>query len=165
MAASGSYYIACAADYIISTPFSVTGSIGVFSMKLELSELFNKLDITTTTVKKGKYVDLFSMDRKLTEDELEKLKQAMDKAHDRFKEVVSKGRGIEEDTIDDIADGSIYTGNQAKEIGLVDELGGMKKAAEHIELKLDLEDPDYIYYWSNIRSYSPIKLGTSIFSF
>ena len=165
MAASGSYYIACAADYIISTPFSVTGSIGVFSMKLELSELFKKLDITTTTVKKGKYVDLFSMDRKLTEDELTKLEQAMDKAHDRFKEVVSKGRGIEEDTIDDVADGSIYTGNQAKEIGLVDELGGMKKAAEHIELKLDLEDPDYIYYWSNIRSYSPIKLGTSIFNF
>ena len=165
IATSGSYYIACAADKIISTPFTITGSIGVFTMKLELSGLMKEFDVTSKTIKKGKYSDLFSWDRKLTEDEREKLFKTMNKAHNRFKDIVKKSRKLDDQSLDTVTSGAVYTGNQAKEMKLVDELGGIRKAVEHIEKELDIDRPILIYYWKNIKSYKPIRLGTYIFSF
>lgn len=165
MAASGGYYIACAADYIISTPYTITGSIGVFSMKLDLSGLFKKFDITTQTVKKGPYSDSFSYDRKLTKEERKKMQKSLDRIHNRFKTIVHKNREIEYEELDKLADGRIFIGQQAKAHKLVDEVGGITEAIEQIKLRYDIDDPYYIYYWKNMKSSSPIRLGTSILHF
>ncbi|MBU1076860.1 MAG: signal peptide peptidase SppA, partial [Spirochaetes bacterium] len=165
IAASGGYYIACGADHIVSTPYTLTGSIGVFTMKLELSGLFKKYDIKSTTIKKGPYSDIFSWDRKLTKDEREKMEASLNKIHTRFKNIIHQNRKIDNDELDLIADGSIFTGNQAKKINLVDQLGGTTAAIEWIKKKFNMDDPYFIYYWKDVKSSSPIKLGTSFFHF
>lgn len=160
MAASGGYYIACGAHEIISTPYTLTGSIGVFTMKLELSGIFKKYDVETPTIKRGKYADANGYDRQYTKEEREKIQKAIEKIHNRFKDIVHKSRRISYEDLKDIADGSVYTGNQAKGLNLVDRLGGIKMAVQQICKQIDDDDPIIIYYWKDMRSYSPIKLGS-----
>ncbi|MBN1898982.1 MAG: signal peptide peptidase SppA [Spirochaetes bacterium] len=158
MATSGGYYIACGANKIISTPFTVTGSIGVFTMKPVLGDLYEKFDITSETLKKGPYSDSFTSDREFSDKERESIKENMEEAYDHFISVVAKNRDVSPVSIRKIARGRIYTGNRAFQLKLVDHLGGMKKAVDIIQKKTKIDDPIMIYYWQDFWSFSPVLL-------
>lgn len=147
IAASGGYYIACGADKIVSTPFTITGSIGVFAMKPVLKDMFKKFDISSETIKKGEYSDLFTVDREFTEKERASIKKGMEEIYERFIRVVARSRDMSEDKVKDIAEGRIYTGNIAKQLNLVDRLGGIKEAVEIIKEEKDIDSPIMVYFW------------------
>ena len=130
MAASGGYYIACAADTVIANPTTVTGSIGVFGMIPNLQNFYkNKMGISIDTVKTNKYADMGS-NRPLTKYELNKIQKSVEDVYDTFITHVSKGRGLTKTAVDEIGQGRIWSGYNAKEIGLVDLHGGLEKALE-----------------------------------
>ncbi|MEA3475107.1 MAG: signal peptide peptidase SppA [Candidatus Cloacimonadota bacterium] len=127
VAGSGGYYIACKADKIVAEPSTVTGSIGVIGMSVNLERLYEKIHINIETVKKGKHADLGATSRKMTEEETEMINNAIESFYWDFVDKVAEGRGMTREEIHEIAQGRIWTGRQAKERGLVDELGGMDK--------------------------------------
>jgi protease-4 len=140
MAASGGYYIACAADSIFAQPNTVTGSIGIFAILPNMQKLFNdKLGVTFDNVKTGKYADMGSVDRPLTADERAILQQQVNKGYYDFTKAVADGRHKTREYIDSIGQGRVWTGAQAIKIGLVDRLGNIddavKSAAKMAKLK------------------------------
>lgn len=143
VAGSGGYYIACNSDYIIANPSTITGSIGVIGLTLNAEELFDKLYINWSTVKKGKHSDFGNMTRKWTEDEKNIMHKLIASSYSDFVSKVAKGRGKEFDEIDKIAQGRIWTGVQAKQNGLIDDVGGLEKAKEKMKslakIKGDIE--------------------------
>lgn len=130
MAASGGYLVACAADEIVANPSSITGSIGVIIEVTNLTELYDKLGIATDTVKSGVHKDMGSVTRPLGEDEREILQSMVDDIYEQFVQIVVQGRGLDEENVRELADGRIYTGRQALELGLVDRLGDMTDAVD-----------------------------------
>lgn len=129
MAASGGYYIACNADTIVSQPNTLTGSIGVFGIIPNLQNFFNdKLGITFDRVKTGKYSDYIPVTRPLSEEEKLIISKEIDFVYENFVTKVAEGRNMSYKEIDDIAQGRIYNGIQAQELGLVDVLGGLDDA-------------------------------------
>ncbi len=126
--ASGAYYISCAADKIVANKTSSVGSIGVILQIPNLEELYKKLGIKYTTIKQGKYKDVGSTDRPLTAEEEELFKQQTFKIYDQFIKDVSQSRKISEAKVREIATGWVYLGTEAKELGLVDEIGTYKDA-------------------------------------
>lgn len=141
VAASGGYYIACSADTILAEPNTVTGSIGVFGLLPDMGGFFNeKLGITFDGVKTGKYSDLGTITRPLTEDEFAIFQQQVDSVYFTFLSRVAEGRGFDVAYADSIGQGRIYTGIQAQEIGLVDVLGGLNDALEIAKTKAGLEE-------------------------
>lgn len=140
VAASGGYYIAAPAHTIVAQPNTVTGSIGVFALFPNLSKFWNnKLGITWDRVKTGKFADFGNPNRPLLKEEEEIFQQYIDRTYKEFKQRVANGRKLKESFVDSIAQGRIYSGIQAKEIGLVDEFGNLdyaiKLAAEKAKLK------------------------------
>lgn len=128
VAASGGYYIASVCDKIVANPGSVTGSIGVIMELANISGLMKKVGVESVVVKSGKYKDIGSIFRTMTKEERELLQGVIDDTHDQFIEAVAEGRGIKKEDIIPIADGRIFTGRQAKALGLVDEIGDMQDA-------------------------------------
>lgn len=128
IAASGGYYIASAATRIIANPGTLTGSIGVIMEIPNIEGLMDKLGIKTEVVKSGRHKDMGSAFRGIKKDEREILQGVMDNVHEQFIRAVSEGRKIKMDDVRTIADGSIFTGEQAKAKGLVDELGTLEDA-------------------------------------
>lgn len=128
VAASGGYYIASASDRIIANPGSITGSIGVILELANISGLMDKVGIKSVVIKSGKYKDTGSMFRTMEEEERNLLQQVIDDTYRQFVEAISEGRGIDIEKLLPIADGRIFTGRQAKEMGLVDDLGGLEYA-------------------------------------
>lgn len=128
VAASGGYYIACAADRIISNPSCVTGSIGVIFQFHTYTDLMDKIGIGTETIKSGLLKDVGSYSRDMTQKEELMLKSVVMDTYEQFVEVVAEGRNMEVENIYPLADGSIYTGQQALNLGLVDSLGGLYDA-------------------------------------
>ena len=126
--ASGGYYVACAADTIVANPATLTGSIGVIFQFPVAEELFKKIGVKFEVVKRGEIKDVGSIDRSMTKRERESLQSVVDDTYEQFVEVVAKSRGMENEDVLKIADGSIFTGRQAKELGLVDELGNLQDA-------------------------------------
>ena len=119
--ASAAYWIAaCASDKIYANATTLTGSIGVY---MHTEELFKKIGITSDKIKSGPYKDILTNDRPMTPEEKEILQNIVDEIYDQFVYTVSAGRRMETSKVRAIADGRIYTGRQAKNIGLVDELG------------------------------------------
>lgn len=127
-AASGGYYISAPADRIVAMPDTITGSIGVIAVVPDLSGLYEKLGIRYQVVKSGEYKDMLSSDRPMTEEERAILERLIQEAYDAFVQVVAEGRKLPEDRVRELADGRIYTGRQALEVGLVDQLGGYRDA-------------------------------------
>ena len=123
LAASGGYYIAAGADYIIANPATLTGSIGVISTFPEASQLFDKLGVHFTVVKSGEVKDFGSPYRPMTPEEKAYWQRVINEAYDRFVQVVAEGRGMSEEEVRKLADGRVYTGQQALQLGLVDALG------------------------------------------
>ena len=128
VAASGGYYIASVSDKIVANPGSITGSIGVILELANVSGLMKKVGVESVVVKSGKYKDIGSMFRSMTKEEQELLQGVIDDTHDQFIEAVAQGRGIAKNKIIPIADGRVFTGRQAKALGLVDEIGNMQDA-------------------------------------
>ena len=128
VAASGGYYIACAADRIVANPGTLTGSIGVIFQFPTLGGLFEKIGVEYETVKSGELKDVGNLSRRMTKKEELMLKAVVMDTYEQFVQVVSEGRGMDPEEIYPIADGSIYTGSQALKYGLVDTLGGLEEA-------------------------------------
>ncbi len=131
LAASGGYWIAANADTIIAEATTITGSIGVFSIFPNIKEIANRTGITFDGVKTSKYADIFTIARSKTDDELELLQKHTDFIYDAFIERVAEGRNLSVDEVKAIAEGRIWSGTEALEVGLVDKLGGLDDAIEH----------------------------------
>jgi len=128
-AASGGYYISCAADSIIAEPNTVTGSIGIFAILPNMQKLFNdKLGVTFDGVKTGKYADLGDVSRPLTPEERAILQNQVNRGYDDFTKHVAEGRHKTQAYINSIGQGRVWTGSQAIKLGLVDRLGNINDA-------------------------------------
>ena len=139
-AASGGYYIACAADSIVANPTTLTGSIGVFGMIPNLSKFYkNKLGITIDTVNTGKYADM-GVNRPLSTFEKNKLQKSVSDIYNGFITKVGEGRKMSTSAVDEIGQGRIWAGYDAKEIGLIDTYGGLEKAIDIATSLAKIED-------------------------
>ncbi|MCX8042706.1 MAG: signal peptide peptidase SppA [Desulfobacterota bacterium] len=128
VAASGGYYIACAAHTIVANPGTITGSIGVIIEFANIEELLGKIGLKSVVIKSGKYKDILSPTRTLKEEERKLLQDVIDTVHGQFINAVAEGRRLPRDTVAAIADGRIFSGEQAKQLGLVDVLGNLQDA-------------------------------------
>lgn len=135
VAASGGYYIASATDRIIANPGTLTGSIGVIMETANVEGLLKKIGVEGIVVKSGKFKDVGSPLRRMSDEERALLQSVMDDVHKQFIEAVASGRAMEPAAIQALADGRVFTGRQAKEAKLVDELGNLEDA---IQLAADL---------------------------
>ena len=139
-AASGGYYIACAADSIVANPTTLTGSIGVFGMIPNLNKFYkNKLGITIDTVNTGKYADM-GVNRPLSTFEKNKLQKSVSDMYIGFITKVGEGRNISTIEVNEIGQGRVWTGYDAKEIGLIDTYGGLEKAIDIAAYLAKVED-------------------------
>ncbi|MGH7274169.1 MAG: signal peptide peptidase SppA [Nitrospiria bacterium] len=126
VAASGGYYIASASDRIVANPGTLTGSIGVIMELANFAGLLEKIGVESTVVKSGRHKDIGSPFRRMGAEEREILQNVLDDVHNQFIEAVSEARGLEIGRVRGLADGRIFTGRQAMELGLVDDLGGLQ---------------------------------------
>jgi protease-4 len=126
VAASGGYYVACAADRIIANPGTITGSIGVIVESLNVEELLGKLGLRSVVVKSGKHKDLGSPLRPMSAEDRRLLQGVIDSVHDQFIQAVAEGRKLPLEKVRELADGRIFSGDQARSLGLVDELGNLE---------------------------------------
>jgi len=139
-AASGGYYIACAADSIVANPTTLTGSIGVFGMIPNLSKFYkSKLGITIDTVNTGRYADM-GVNRPLSTFEKNKIQTSVKNIYTTFITHVGEGRNMSTTAVDEIGQGRVWTGYDAKEIGLIDTYGGLEKAIEIAAFLAKVED-------------------------
>lgn len=129
-AASGGYYISCDADTIVAEPTTLTGSIGIFGMFPNAKGLADKIGLSTDVVKTNQYADFGTLTRPMNEGEKGLMQMNVNKGYDTFLTRCSEGRGISKEKLDKIAQGRVWTGSKAKELGLVDELGGLDRALE-----------------------------------
>lgn len=144
VAASGGYYIACAADSIFAEPTTITGSIGVFTVMFNAQKLLNeKLGITTDGVKNAPYADFPTGSRPLTADEASRVQRSVDTIYAIFKRRVATARKMSEAAVDSIAQGRVWTGQDAIGIGLVDRLGGLDRAVKSAAALAKLKEDDY----------------------
>ncbi len=128
VAASGGYYVASAADVVVASPGTLTGSIGVILSIANVRGLLDKLGVEATVVTAGKYKDTGSPFRPLTPEEREMLQEMADQVHTQFIDAVAAGRNLTPERAREVGNGRIYTGEEAHELGLVDELGGLETA-------------------------------------
>ncbi|MBX9733941.1 MAG: signal peptide peptidase SppA [Chitinophagaceae bacterium] len=144
VAASGGYYIACNADQVFANTNTITGSIGVFSVVPNFQSFFkNKLGITFDGVKTAPYADMGSSDKPLTEAEKRFFQASVDSIYDTFKSRVAAGRKKDMVYIDSIAQGRVWTGVRAKEIGLVDRIGTLQDAIDAVASLAKMNKNDY----------------------
>lgn len=130
VAASGGYYIACNADRIVAQPTTLTGSIGIFGMIPNMEGTAEKVGISTDVVKTNEFGDFGNITRPFNEQEKQLMQNMIERGYDLFLTRCAEGRNMPKDSLALYAEGRVWTGNQAKEIGLVDELGGIEKAVE-----------------------------------
>jgi protease IV len=128
LAASGGYYIAMPAHAIVAQPGTLTGSIGIFGGKFVVAGTYNKLGMTIETVSDGRFAEMYSGARPFTPDERVKVQEQMQAFYDQFVEKVADARGRAPEEIDRVAQGRVWTGRQARDVGLVDDLGGIERA-------------------------------------
>ena len=153
VAASGGYYIAASADKIFASEETLTGSIGVIMSSLNLSELYEKIGIEDNTVKSGQFKDIGSTSKKMTKEDQLILQSLVDDSYNRFVDVVAKGRGKDVSEVKALADGRIYDGAQAKENGLVDQIGYYEDALEALKKDYQIEDAEVFQYSTGSLSF------------
>ena len=150
-AASGGYYISCMADSIYAEPTTLTGSIGVFSMMPNVEELFEeKLGITFDTVKTGQYSTSLTPFYAWTDPEHQIMQADVNEIYETFLQRVAEGRGMTRDQVHEIAQGRVWTGEKALQLGLVDGLGGMEQALTTAASLAGIDD-----YWT--KEYPVVK--------
>lgn len=135
VAASGGYYIASASNRIVANPGTMTGSIGVIMELANVEGLFKKIGVESVVIKSGRNKDIGSPFRKMKPEERAILQRLMDDVHDQFIQAVAEGRGLEEGKVRKLADGSVFTGRQARALGLVDDIGDLQ---DTIQITADL---------------------------
>ena len=164
VAASGGYYIACVADSIFAQPNTITGSIGVFAMIPNMSSFFkNKLGVTFDRVQTSTYAGSLTITKPLNPQEKKIIQREVDNIYNDFKMRVAEGRKKDTAYIDSIAQGRVWTGERAVDIGLADKIGGIEVAIRSAALLAKLKEKEY-----NIREYpepkSPFDLLFGSFS-
>src|SRR4030043_1065621 len=162
IAASGGYYISAKADKIVALPGTLTGSIGVISEMPNLKGLFDKLGIDMQVFIAGKHKDMYAGLRELTPEEKVIMQEMTDQLYDQFVQVVVNGRGMSEEKVRELATGQLYTGVQAKELGLVDELGGLNEAIDLAASLAGIEKPTVEYYKPETPSLLNALLGMGL---
>jgi len=146
VAASGGYYIACAAHKIVANPGTITGSIGVIIEFANIEELLGKIGLKSVVIKSGKYKDILSPTRELKDEERGLLQAVIDNVHGQFIDAVAAGRNLPREKVAEIADGRILSGAQARQLGLVDELGNLQDALKIAADRAGIQGkPDIIY--------------------
>ncbi|MCB0307943.1 MAG: signal peptide peptidase SppA [Bdellovibrionales bacterium] len=146
VAASGGYYLSAPANKIVANPGTLTGSIGVIATYFVVDDLLRKFHLKWEVIQAGKMKDIGSPLRSLTADEKLFLKQLTEDMHNQFIEAVSKGRNLSIEKTKELADGRIFSGKQAQELGLVDELGSLEFAIQLAAREVNLkEKPKAIY--------------------
>ena len=153
VAASGGYYIAVATDRILANPGTLTGSIGVIMQLANFEELLKKIGVQNFVIKSGRYKDIGSPFRPMSDDDRQLMQSVMDDVHRQFIEAVAVGRSLDVRDVEPLADGRIFTGLQAKDFLLIDDLGDLRDA---IRLAGDL---------SGIKGEPPVVEPERSFSF
>jgi len=147
VAASGGYYVASAADSVVANPGTLTGSIGVLMEFVRFEELLKKIGVEMQVIKSGKFKDIGSPNRKMTKEEREILTRLIEEIRNQFVTAVSQGRNMPEEKVLELADGRVFSGREAKRLGLVDSLGNFQDAVNvakrmaHIRGKVKLVYP------------------------
>lgn len=162
VAASGGLYVAVAADKIVSNPGTVTGSIGVIIKTSVMKTLYQKIGIDSETVKSGEYKDILSNTKYLSEDEKEILQSLIDSTYGQFILEVSQNRNIEIEEVKNFSDGRIFSGLQAKELGLVDEIGSLSDAVDLLAKMAEIKDKPEIVDLSPKKSFMQKVTGASM---
>ena len=139
-AASGGYYISCIADSIVAEPATLTGSIGIFGMFPNFEGFTNKIGVTTSVVKTNKFSDFGNLMRPLNNDEKGLMQMMITRGYYLFVDRCAEGRNMTREQIEKVAEGRIWSGEMAKELGLVDELGGIDRALEIAVAKAGIEN-------------------------
>jgi len=157
VAASGGYYVACAANKIVANPGTLTGSIGVLMEFLQVEELLKKIGVGLEVLKTGEFKDIGSPHRKLSEKDRELISSLLSDIQKQFVEAVARGRNLPIEKVREIADGRILSGAQSKEHGLVDELGNFQDALELAKKMTGVEGEVTLVY--------PKKKGSRLWDF
>ena len=159
LGASGAYYLACAADWIVANPTTFTGSIGVIIQSLNYEGLFDKVGLDAVVFKSGKFKDMLSGSRLLTPEEGAYVEGMVKQVYERFLGIVASSRALEADELrDTLADGRILTGRDAKEAGLVDQLGYLEDAFDKARDLAEAPDAGVIRYQSGLNFQRLLRL-------
>ncbi|WP_025026629.1 signal peptide peptidase SppA [Caldalkalibacillus mannanilyticus] len=145
-AASGGYYISAPADHIMANRSTITGSIGVIMQNFNIKELADEWGIKAQTFKSGPHKDIMSPFKNMTEEEAQILQTLTDEMYQNFVQVIVDGRGMDKTKVLELADGRIYSGQQAQELGLVDSIGFLENAFEKTAELAQIEDPTVVEY-------------------
>ena len=159
LAASGAYYIACGADWIVANPTTFTGSIGVIIQSLNYEGLFDKVGLDAVVFKSGKFKDMLSGSRPLTPEESAYVERMVKQVYERFLGIVASSRRLEADKLrDNVADGRILTGEDAKAAGLVDQLGYIEDAYDKARELAEAPEAGVIRYQSGLNFQRLLRL-------
>lgn len=153
--ASGGYYIASAGEKIYANPSTITGSIGVIMEQVVAEELLKKIGIQPNTIKSGKFKDVGSPFRKMQDDERAYFQQILDSIHEQFIKDVAEGRKMPFEQVKKLSDGRVYTGSQAKELGLVDGIGTFYDTVDEMKKELGIKAKPVLVYGK--RPFSLLK--------
>jgi len=156
--ASGGYWVASAADHVIANRMTITGSIGVISSYLEFADFITRYDVKYRRLVAGKYKDMGTPFKELSEEEQAIFQQLLDNIRAEFVREVAANRDLSYTEVDYLATGQIYLGKEAKSLGLIDELGGTKEAVEYLEAELDASI-DLVTFEAD-RSFFELLAGT-----
>jgi protease-4 len=162
VAASGGYWIATDSDRIFAEPTTITGSIGVFGRLLNVQTLANNNGITWDSVKTGRYADTQTVTRPKSEEELAIYQRLVNRVYNLFLNKVAEGRKLPEQKVAEIAQGRVWSGAAAKEIGLVDEIGGLDAAIQYAAQKAKLGDNWDVQEFPRYDSFSQRLLGQAV---
>ena len=178
MAASGGYYIAAAADWIVAQPTSIVGSIGVIMQTLNWEQLSRKIGVQDTTIKSGQNKDLLNPFSPVDPEQIGLLQEMIDAMYERFVGIVSRSRGINRERLTTLADGRIFTSRQAVENGLIDQVGYWDDVVDKMAELLDEDSVRVVRYYREaglwdtlfqvraappaLRSLSPAPQGPSL---
>ena len=154
VAASGGYYVAAAADKIIANPGTITGSIGVIMEFANVEDLLKKIGLKGYVIKSGEYKDIGSPLRKMKEDEKRLIQGVIDDVHEQFINIVAENRKLDIGTVKKLADGRIFSGSQARDMKLVDELGNFQEAIDAAASLANIKGKPFVIY--------PEKRGVSL---
>jgi protease IV len=146
VAASGGYYVACASDLIVANPGTITGSIGVIMQFSNFEELLKKIGVKGVVLKSGEHKDIGSPFREMTPEEKKIMQETLDNVHQQFIRAVADGRNLDPAKVLPIADGRIMTGEQAKQLGLVDKMGNLDDAIEEAAKLVGIEGRPHVLY-------------------
>ncbi|WP_066311230.1 signal peptide peptidase SppA [Bacillus sp. FJAT-29814] len=160
MAASGGYYISTAANKIYASPETLTGSLGVIMEGINYKGLADKYGVDFVTIKSGKYKDIMSPSREMTEEERQILQKMVDNSYEGFVKVISDGRGMSIDQVKQIADGRVYDGRQAKELNLIDGFGYLDDVIAEMKKNEKLKGAQVVRYTEDLGFRSLFKIQT-----